>query len=83
MEIEFIGGPFENIDEVMESTESRIIYLTSNFHNPTGRTLTEHEKSMLVQGAEDSQSVIVEDNPHDFLYFNGERPTNVFLLATL
>lgn len=73
--------PFENIDEVMESTESRIIYLTSNFHNPTGRTLTEHEKSMLVQGAEDSQSVIVEDNPHDFLYFNGERPTNVFEMA--
>lgn len=70
--------PFENIDETVGQTESGIVYLTSNFHNPTGRTLTGGERSTLAQRVEASKSVIVEDNPHDFLYFNGERPSNVF-----
>ncbi|MBI4147129.1 PLP-dependent aminotransferase family protein [Candidatus Woesearchaeota archaeon] len=73
--------PFESIDRVIESTESGIVYLTSNFHNPTGKTLTKEEKSRLAQSVKVSNSVIVEDNPHDFLYFNGERPRNVFEFA--
>jgi 2-aminoadipate transaminase len=71
-------APFESLDTKVGQTESGIVYLTSNFHNPTGRTLTDEERTTLAQNVKASNSVVVEDNPHDFLYFNGERPSNVF-----
>ncbi|MHA1690099.1 MAG: aminotransferase-like domain-containing protein [Candidatus Heimdallarchaeaceae archaeon] len=76
--------PFEDLKTIenrLRSSESSVVYLTSNFHNPTGETLSPETKDCLARSAEDVDLVIVEDNPYDFLYFGEERPSNVFELA--
>ena len=76
--------PFEDfgtIEDRLRTSESGVVYLTSNFHNPTGETLSSERKKKLAKNAEESDLVIVEDNPHDFLYYSGERPNNIFELA--
>jgi 2-aminoadipate transaminase len=77
--------PFEDlgtIEDRLKSSKSGVVYLTSNFHNPTGETLSPEEKAELVQTSEENNLVVVEDNPHDFLYFGEERPNNIFGLAS-
>ena len=76
--------PFEDLSSIedrLKTSESGIVYLTSNYHNPTGETLSPEIKNKLASVAKSGNVVIVEDNPHDFLYFGEERPTNVFALA--
>lgn len=76
--------PFENLETIEDKlnyAELSVIYLTSNFHNPTGETLSEEEKKKLAISAKENNSIIIEDNPYDFLYFGKERPNNIFELA--
>ena len=72
---------FGTIEDRLRTSESGVVYLTSNFHNPTGKTLSLERKKKLAKNAEESGLIIVEDNPHDFLYYNGERPDNIFELT--
>ncbi len=76
--------PFENLETIedkLNDTESSVIYLTSNFHNPTGETLSQERKKEWAISAKENNSIIVEDNPYDFLYFGKERLNNIFELA--
>jgi 2-aminoadipate transaminase len=75
---------FESLDTIedrLKSSASGVVYLTSNFHNPTGETLSRERKFTLARGVQESGMIIVEDNPHDFLYFGEQRPDNLFELA--
>lgn len=72
---------FETIEDKLRNSEYGFVYLTSNFHNPTGKTLSSEKKDELAKNATENGLIIVEDNPHDFLYYNGERPDNIFELA--
>ena len=76
--------PFEElgtIEDRLKTSGHGVVYLTSNYHNPTGKTLSPEMKNKSASVAKSGNLVIVEDNPHDFLYFGEERPTNVFALA--
>ncbi len=76
--------PFEDlstIEDSLRTSENGIVYLTSNYHNPTGETLSPERKTKLAGIAKESGLVVVEDNPYDFLYFDEERPQNIFALA--
>lgn len=76
--------PFEDLGTIesrLRTSDLGIVYLTSNYHNPTGETLSLERKTELAGIAKESGLVVVEDNPHDFLYFGEERPQNIFALA--
>eukprot|EP01062_Namystynia_karyoxenos_P048129 TRINITY_DN36561_c0_g1_i1.p1 TRINITY_DN36561_c0_g1~~TRINITY_DN36561_c0_g1_i1.p1 ORF type:complete len:1060 (+),score=265.68 TRINITY_DN36561_c0_g1_i1:78-3182(+) len=51
-----------------------VVYLTSNFQTPSGLSVPDDEKAALAAavGAR-GECWVVEDNPYDLLYFQGER----------
>ncbi len=74
--------PFQNIETIeneIKKSLNGIIYITSNF-NSSGKSLSQEEKNTLVKIAEETGLIIIEDNPHDFLYFDKRKPSNIFEL---
>lgn len=69
--------PFSDIVE-KHIHDNSVVYITSNYHNPTGASLLEMVKDSLVQVARSTESIIIEDNPHDFLYYEDSRPSTLF-----
>lgn len=70
-----------SIEDKLKKMPSGVLYLTSNFHNPTGKTMSPEEKQGLAKKAKEIGLIIIEDNPYDFLYFGEEMPNNIFGLA--
>lgn len=59
-----------------------IIYVNSNFHNPSGLSLSEREKNILAAVASVKDAMIIEDNPYDLLYYGaGGAPGRIYDLA--
>ncbi|MBI4451084.1 PLP-dependent aminotransferase family protein [Candidatus Woesearchaeota archaeon] len=56
----------------------RAMFITSNFHNPTGVSLNIDDKKYLARLAH-NEHTIVEDNPYDMLYY-GEQPGTIYAL---
>jgi DNA-binding transcriptional MocR family regulator len=52
------------------------VYLTSNFQNPTGLSLSQAEKDRIARRASETRSLVVEDNPYDALSY-GEQPSTI------
>ena len=50
-------------------TGSCVVYLTSNFAQPSGYSLSINDKQSLAQLAKDYDCIIVEDNPYDLIHF--------------
>jgi 2-aminoadipate transaminase len=68
---------FEEYPQLREHVRTvATVYLTSNFHNPTGRSLTQAERQKIAKLAQVAGTVIIEDNPYDELYY-GARPTTL------
>ena len=71
---------FDAIKERLNNSKSGVIYLTSNFHNPTGKSISLENKLELASIAVKNDILIIEDNPYDLIYFD-EKPNNIFSLA--
>ncbi len=54
-----------------------VVYLTSNFQNPTGESISDVAKDYLGKVANERNLIIVEDNPYNFLYYDDEFPNNI------
>src|SRR3989344_5432634 len=63
--------------KALELEDNNMIYLTSNYNNPTGKTLSLELKQKLSE----FKNIIIEDNPHDFVYFEEEKPKNIFEIS--
>lgn len=50
----------------------KFIYLVTNFHNPTGLTITLKRRSELAKIAQESGVLIVEDDPYGQLRYSGQ-----------
>jgi 2-aminoadipate transaminase len=71
------AGTFYEGREVLEGIgTASALYLTSNFQNPTGVSLSAGEKQRIAALAPQFGAVIVEDNPYDLLYYE-EKPTTI------
>lgn len=71
---------FTNIHELFEQKigyGKEFIYLNSNFHNPSGRSLNENEKEMLRKFVKVTNTMIIEDNPCDMVYYD-QKPSKIF-----
>jgi 2-aminoadipate transaminase len=77
--------PFSGLSELYELVNDgpkSLIYLNSNFHNPTGKSLTENEKIELAEFIKANDIILIEDNPHDHIYFGSDKPGSIFVHAS-
>lgn len=58
-----------------------LLYLTPNFANPTGETLSPEQRTALVSAAADAGCPLVEDDPYGDLYFDAPPPAPLATLA--
>jgi len=62
------------LEEILEKTDSKTVYLSSNFQNPNGECISDELKERIGKIAEEGGIRIIEDNPYDFIYYdNNER----------
>jgi len=73
--------PFSDAGSINDLVGGLPLYITSNFHNPTGYCLPEKRKESLAQKAVSKKGIIIEDNPYDFLYYGSEKPSTILDLA--
>jgi 2-aminoadipate transaminase len=65
------GMMVEGIDPLIEKNKPRLIYVVPNFQNPTGITLSEERRRLLVEKAQKYHIPIVDDNPYGELRYSG------------
>lgn len=73
--------PFGDIEEIignLNQDKMNLIYLTSNFSSPSGKSLSNKEKNVILSFARQNNVVVIEDNPYNHLYYEGPRPKNIF-----
>ncbi len=66
------GMCVDQLEQVIETTPVRYIYVLPNFHNPAGTTLPEERRRHLVNIARKYDLIIVEDDPYGALRYEGE-----------
>jgi DNA-binding transcriptional MocR family regulator len=77
------GARLSSIDEPRSGQDRpALIYAMSNFHNPTGRSLTLKERRDLVALAQDRDTILVEDDPYEVLRYDGESLPPLIVLDT-
>ncbi len=73
---------FTKMEEILpQLSEGFWVYLNSNFHNPTGQSLSEMQKAALAAKVEETGSFVIEDNPSDLIFFGETPPKRVFDFA--
>jgi 2-aminoadipate transaminase len=63
----------EGLEHILETAErAKIIYMISDFQNPTGRSWSLERREQLASIAAKYQLVVIEDNPYGELRFEGQ-----------
>ena len=62
-------------------TPPSLLYIIPNFHNPTGRTVTEARRREIIELARRYGFLIMEDDVYRDLSFEGEVPASFYVLA--
>ncbi len=63
----------EALERIIETAErAKIIYIISDFQNPTGRSWSLERREQLVSIAAKHELMVIEDNPYGELRFEGE-----------
>jgi len=81
------NGDFEHswrqtIEDVVQSGRHiKFLYMIPDFQNPSGETLTENERKILVLLAEEFDFLIVEDSPYRELRYEGEDVPTMYSMA--
>ncbi len=77
------GMFMDELEEVLEKTpKAKMIYVISNFQNPTGRTWSLERRRKLVEIADNYDLPIIEDNAYGEVRFEGERVPSIKSLDT-
>lgn len=68
------GARMRELEAARAGTHDRpaLIYAMSNFHNPTGATLSLAQRRELVALAGELDTILVEDDPYEMLRYEGE-----------
>ncbi len=56
---------------------AKIVYVTPNFQNPTGATLSEYKRLKLLEMAEKYDFIILEDNAYGEFIYEGKKPLSL------
>ncbi|MBT2622676.1 PLP-dependent aminotransferase family protein [Chryseobacterium sp. ISL-6] len=71
------GFDTEHLKKVSAANDIKALVVTPNFHNPTGRLMTDNTKKELLSIAMDHQFPIIENDLYGDLYFGDERPSSI------
>lgn len=66
------GMDLEELENVLKGGNTKLIYIISNFQNPTGRTTSLEKRKAIYELAKKYGSMILEDNPYGDLRISGE-----------
>jgi 2-aminoadipate transaminase len=66
------GPDIAALEQLLQNHSPKMLYLVSNFQNPTGFTISAEKRIQLAQLAEKHGFIIVEDDPYGQLRFEGE-----------
>lgn len=60
------------LEETIQKTKPKLLYVIPNFQNPTGRTLSLARRKRIAQLAEQYNFLVIEDDPYRDLRYKGE-----------
>lgn len=75
------GARIELLPELTGGKRPKLIYVVSNFANPSGACLSLERRKLLLQWAVANQVFVIEDDPYGDLRFAGERLPSLLELA--
>ncbi|MBI4299205.1 MAG: PLP-dependent aminotransferase family protein [Chloroflexi bacterium] len=80
------GIMVDRVAEVIRRTEKsgkrvKLVYTISDFHNPTGVTMSPERRSNLVSLCAEHHALIVEDAAYSDIYFGSQPPVSLYTLA--
>jgi 2-aminoadipate transaminase len=81
----------ESLDDVLSSSDVKLVYLVPTFQNPTGRTIPLARRQQISEIITDHGALLIEDDPYSALRFRGQplptikslAPENVVYISTL
>lgn len=71
------GMRVDQIETILKNYRPKLIYVVSNFSNPTGITMTRYRREVLQQLAYQYQVPIIEDDPYGETRYSGERVPSI------
>jgi len=80
-----------SLENILQSTVIKLIYLVPTFQNPTGRTITVERRMEIAAMIKKHDALLIEDDPYSALRYRGEdlppiktmAPDNVVYVSTL
>jgi 2-aminoadipate transaminase len=77
------GMLMDELEKILSETpKARMIYVISNFQNPTGKTWTLERRQKLIEIAGKHDIPVIEDNAYGELRYEGERVPSIASLDT-
>jgi 2-aminoadipate transaminase len=71
----------ESMEEVIKTHNPKMVYLIPTFQNPTGRTIPQDRRKRIAEIAEETNTLIVEDDPYGSLRFRGSFIPPIYTMA--
>ncbi|HHF2880229.1 TPA: PLP-dependent aminotransferase family protein [Vibrio diabolicus] len=71
------GHSLEQIEAAFANEDVRACWLMTNFHNPTGASLSDEHKRYIVELANRYDVYLIEDDVYSELYFSDKRPNSL------
>jgi len=65
------GIDAESLKDAVKRYRPRLIYVMPNFQNPSGVTMSEEKRRLVIDLAEEIGSVVIEDDPYSYLNYGG------------
>ena len=80
------GVAVDKVAEAIKQAETsgkrvKLMYTISDFHNPTGTTMSPERRSALIRLCAEHQVLIVEDAAYSEIYFGSPAPSSLYSLA--
>ena len=71
------GHSLTQLESLFERHDAKACWLMTNFHNPTGTSLSDEEKQRVVDLANQHDVYLIEDDVYAELYFGGKKPMSL------
>ena len=67
------GMNIENLNEIVDNNQIKLVYAIPNFQNPTGITYSVQKRKEMAEVLKKQNMILIEDNPYGELRFIGEQ----------
>ncbi|MFO7850169.1 MAG: PLP-dependent aminotransferase family protein [Spirochaetia bacterium] len=71
----------ESMEEVIKEHKPKMVYLIPTFQNPTGRTIPQDRRKRIAEIAQETDTLVVEDDPYGSLRFRGNFIPSIYTFA--